>query len=84
MKTNNAKFEINDNGYKFWYNNFHSADGPAIEYDDGHKEWWINNKLHRTDGPAVEYANGNKEWWVSGIKYSEEEYNIVIKVLCFL
>jgi hypothetical protein len=42
----------------------HRTDGPAIEYADGGKEWWVDNQLHRTDGPAIEYADGGKEWWV--------------------
>ena len=41
-------------------------DGPAIEYADGSKEWWINGDQHREDGPACEYVNGSKEWWVNG------------------
>ena len=44
----------------------HRLDGPAIEYSDGYKAWWVNGQLHRIDGPAVEYSEGNKEWWVNG------------------
>ena len=47
----------------------HRTDGPAIEYADGYKEWWINDKPHRIDGPAVEYTNGDKEWWVNGKRH---------------
>jgi hypothetical protein len=25
----------------------HREDGPAAEYGDGTKEWWINGKRHR-------------------------------------
>jgi hypothetical protein len=33
-------------GPKFWYLNgvLHREDGPAIEYTNGGKEWWINGK----------------------------------------
>jgi len=24
----------------------HRVDGPAIVYEDGHCEWWVNGKLH--------------------------------------
>jgi len=24
----------------------HRTDGPAIEWDDGYKEWWINDKRY--------------------------------------
>jgi hypothetical protein len=52
-----------------WYNdkeNRHRLDGPAVEYADGHKEWWVNGKLHRLDGPAVECTDGSKSWYVDG------------------
>ena len=43
----------------------HRTDGPAIEYVNGDKSWWVDGKLHRTDGPAIERADGYKEWWVN-------------------
>jgi hypothetical protein len=43
--------------------NLHREDGPAIEYDDGSKEWYQHGKLHRLDGPAVEWADGGKCWY---------------------
>ena len=64
---------INANGNKIWYNDNrepHRLDGPAIEWDDGSKEWWVNGKPHRLDGPAVECANGgHKEWFVNGKRH---------------
>jgi len=44
----------------------HREDGPAVEYNDGTKEWWLNGQLHREDGPAIEYYDGIKEWWLNG------------------
>ena len=44
----------------------HCTDGPAVEYADGSKSWWVDGKLHRTDGHAIEYASGTKEWFVDG------------------
>jgi len=52
----------------------HREDGPAVEWDNGCKEWWLNNKLHREDGPAYEGLHGNKEWFLNGRIYSEEEH----------
>jgi hypothetical protein len=52
----------------------HREDGPAIEYFDGDKFWYINGELHREDGPAVVYPNGFKCWYLSGIEYTEQEY----------
>ena len=56
--------------YTVWYkpntNQLHRLDGPAIERNDGNKEWWVEGKRHRLDGPAIEYSDGHKEWWVDG------------------
>jgi hypothetical protein len=52
-----------------WFNEavqFHRLDGPAIEYNNGRKSWWVNGQLHRTDGPAIESADGGKSWFVNG------------------
>jgi len=54
-------------------------DGPAVEYADGYKAWWVNGKHHRLDGPAVEYADGSKEWYVKGKQLTEKEFNKYIK-----
>ena len=48
---------------------YHRLDGPAVEWSDGSKQWWINNKLHRLDGPAVEWLDGRKAWYVNGDKH---------------
>ncbi|MDE1834530.1 MAG: hypothetical protein KGH64_04285, partial [Candidatus Micrarchaeota archaeon] len=47
----------------------HRANGPAIEYANGGKEWYLNGKRHRTDGPAVEYADGYKAWYLNGQRH---------------
>jgi len=52
----------------------HRLDGPAIEYDDGTKHWYINGKLHREDGPAIEYPSGHKIWFLDNIPYSEDKW----------
>ena len=44
---------------------FHRLDGPAIEYANGNKEWYVNGERHRLDGPAVEYNDGYKEWYMN-------------------
>jgi hypothetical protein len=50
----------------------HREDGPAIEWANGEKEWFINGDLHREDGPACEWADGEKEWFING-KYHRED-----------
>ena len=44
----------------------HRTDGPAVEYADGYRAWYLNGKLHRVDGPAIERANGSREWYLNG------------------
>jgi len=36
---------INKSGYKVWYKDGlkHREDGPAIEWKNGDKKWWLNN-----------------------------------------
>ena len=71
--------EVTDEFTKYFdFNNpdrLHREDGPAIEYENGTKEWYVNGQRHREDGPAVEGANGSKEWWVNGQQLTEEEFN---------
>ena len=50
----------------------HREDGPAVEYPDGTKYWYLNGKPHREDGPAVEYANGTKYWYLNGQLHRED------------
>ena len=49
----------------------HRLDGPAREYYDGYKSWWINGKVHREDGPAVEWSDGTKKWYINGKLHRE-------------
>ena len=71
---------INDDGDKFYFSNKemttrHREGGPAVEYADGYKAWYINGKPHREDGPAVILPNGYKAWYINGERYSEKEFN---------
>jgi hypothetical protein len=56
-----------------------NGDKKMIEYkvkvfNEGTKEWYLNNKLHREDGPAMEYADGSKSWYLNGIELSEADF----------
>ena len=44
----------------------HRVDGPALEYEDGSKEYWLNGERPRVDGPAVEDKDGSKYWYLNG------------------
>ena len=52
----------------------HREDGPAIEYANGDKFWYVNGLCHRKDGPAFEYANGGKFWYLNGLSLTEQEH----------
>lgn len=52
----------------------HRVDGPAIEWNNGAIEWWLNGNRHREDGPALVYSyieNDQlvtiREWWTFGV-----------------
>jgi len=58
-----------------WFNldgKRHRVDGPAIEWADGDKEWYQNDKLHREDGPAIERPDGSTEWYVNDKLHRED------------
>jgi len=50
----------------------HREDGPAIEYADGSKAWYLNGERHREDGPAYEDADGSREWFINGKHHRED------------
>ena len=65
------KKQVDKYGNIYYYNDknqLHREDGPAIEYSNGTKYWFLNGKEHRTDGPAVEDSDGSKEWFINGVK----------------
>jgi hypothetical protein len=71
--------EISEYGNKYYYKDrqmaiFHREDGPAVEWWDGSKEWWLNGERHREDGPAVECADGYKAWYLNDVKLTEEQF----------
>lgn len=69
-------YSVNENGNTYWLiegtSTYHREDGPAIEYADGTKSWWINGKRHRIDGPAIEYSYGGKWWFQYGMFHRED------------
>ena len=44
----------------------HREDGPAVEWADGDKSWYVDGRIHRTDGPAIEGKDGSKFWYTNG------------------
>jgi hypothetical protein len=69
------KTEVKDRiEYRNEQGQLHRTDGPAIEWNDGSKEWYINGKRHREDGPAIEFDGDHKSWYLNGKKYSEQDW----------
>lgn len=56
----------------------HRLDGPAVIWEDGDKEYWVNGKLHRLDGPAMElHSLDTFLWFVNGIRIRDEKENLL-------
>ena len=55
--------ETDGNGDKRWYlnGNFHRTDGPAVEYSDGTKYWFLNNE--RVEMEDVLPDPKDQFWW---------------------
>ncbi len=74
---------INKSGDKLWYNELgklHRIDGPAIEYANGNKDWFIDGQRHRTDGPAIEYIDGTEDWYLYDERYLEVKENKIVHI----
>ena len=70
---------VGDVGNIHWYKDakrtiLHRVGGPAAEWANGTKEWYMDNKWHRTDGPAIEWADGDKWWFLNGKRITQEEH----------
>ena len=68
---------INEYGTKRYYKDremtiAHREDGPAFEWANGTKIWYINGKYHREDGPAIEWEHGTKRWYLRGKLHRED------------
>ena len=65
---------VGDSGTTRWYKDakmsiLHRVGGPAVEWPNGDKSWWLNGNIHRTDGPSAEYADGSKVWYLNGHRH---------------
>jgi hypothetical protein len=50
----------------------HRSDGPAVEFKNGDREWWIMGERHRADGPAVQGADGYRAWYIRDQLHRED------------
>ena len=47
-------------------------ESKMVEFEDGNKFWYLNEKLHREQGPAFEGPDGTKEWYLNGERHREQ------------
>ena len=50
----------------------HRHDGPAIEWTDGTKEWYLYGYRHRDGAPAVIHPEGVTLWYFNGWLHRED------------
>jgi len=70
--------EISEQGNKRWFNtagDLHRLDGPAVEFTDGAKSWYVNGQYHRLDGPALKWPNRNS-WYINDQQLTEADWNV--------
>jgi len=59
-------YEIGDREWQCTNGQRHREDGPAVEYADGSRAWFLHGQLHRETGPALEYTNSDCFWYLNG------------------
>ena len=68
---------ITPDAKEWWYRGIrHRIVGPAIEYTNGDREWFVDGKRHRLSGPAV-IKNNRKEWWQNNIKTRKDGPHVI-------
>ena len=52
---NYVRKQIKEDVVRYYDENdeLHRIDGPAVEYTNGSKYWFVEGKYHRLDGPAI-------------------------------
>ena len=66
------------NGQRHWRDSdgrLHRVGGPAAEYADGAKSWWLHGERHRIGGPAIEESDGYRAWYLDGRLLREDGPN---------
>jgi len=86
MLKNYTKIEIDELGTKRYLNDegqHHRLDGPAVEYLDGSKYWYINRISHRNIDPSDKWSDREKYWWFKGERHRVGgSYGSVYKPWC--
>ena len=60
---------------------YHKEDGPAVEYPNGYKAWFINGERHREDGPARITSEGILQYWLNDRMFIKEDWEVEVAKL---
>ena len=68
---------VEDCGTIHWYKDAkmtirHRVGGPAIEWSDGTRDWYLDGQSHRVGGPAIELASGTRVWYLNGQRHRDD------------
>ena len=77
IKTEVIHVETDRDGTVRYYDEnscLHNPAGPASEYRDGTRLYYIHGKIHREDGAAIEWPDGRKEYWINDRLISFPEF----------
>jgi hypothetical protein len=73
--------------YSMYYNKIqlkaHRVDGPAIEFADNHKEYYVDGLLHRMDGEAViNSPMRGSRFYIGGLYIDDKEiYDALVTLI---
>ena len=69
-------------GTKGWYivRSVHRLNDPAVIFNGSEANWYLNSKPHRINGPFSERIGREERWYIGGKRYTESEYNRIMKV----
>lgn len=68
----NSNIKSCTKNFEGYYHSFN--DKPAIEYENGAKEWYHRGKLHRENGPAIINCDGDGFYFLYNRLYDLAEW----------
>jgi hypothetical protein len=66
------------NGGIRWFDKemkLHRENGPAVEWDNGYKEYYKHGILHNLNGFARIFGGGTGEYYIEGKSYSKQIFD---------
>lgn len=73
-----------DHGETAWMNEagkFHRIGGPAQEFDNGDKVFWVNGLRHNEEAAAIQLADGRNFFYLNGREMTEKKWAQEVKNL---